>query len=80
MRWLSLQKNGDYEDMVVRILVEYEVMGDDEYAYVEWFEREYNDTVIIESANIYTRHYIVNTLARRGLVIKKIKELSVEIC
>ena len=66
--------------MKIRMLVEYEVMGDEEYAYVEWFEREYNDIVIIESANIYTRHYIVNTLARRGLVIKKIKELSVEIC
>ena len=66
--------------MIVRMLVEYEVLGDDEYVYVEWFEREYNDIVIIESAKIYTRHYIVNTLARRGLVIKKIKELGVEIC
>lgn len=64
--------------MKIRMLVEYEVMGDEEYAYMEWFEREYNDIVIIESAKIYTRHYIVNTLARRGLVIKKIKELSVE--
>lgn len=64
--------------MKIRMLVEYEVLGDDEYAYVEWFEREYNDIVIIESAKIYTRHYIVNTLARRGLVIKKIKELRVE--
>ena len=64
--------------MKIRMLVEYEVMGDEEYAYVEWFEREYNDIVIIESAKIYTRHYIVNTLARRGLVIKKIKELRVE--
>lgn len=66
--------------MVVRMLVEYEVLGDDEYVYVEWFDREYNDTVILESAEIYTRHYIVNTLAKRGLVIKKIKELRVEIC
>ena len=64
--------------MKIRMLVEYEVMGDEEYAYVEWFEREYNDIVIIDSAKIYTRHYIVNTLARRGLVIKKIKELRVE--
>lgn len=55
------------------MLVEYEVLGDDEYAYVEWFDREYNDTVIPESAEIYTRHYIVNTLAKRGLVIKKLK-------
>lgn len=66
--------------MIVRMLVEYEVLGDDEYAYVEWFDREYNDTVIPESAEIYTRHYIVNTLAKRGLVIKKIKELGVETC
>lgn len=66
--------------MIVRILVEYEVLGDDEYAYMEWFERKYNDIVIIESAKIYTRHYIANTLAKRGLVIKKIKEISVEIC
>jgi hypothetical protein len=62
------------------MLVEYEVLGDDEYAYVERFDREYNDIVIPESAEIYTRHYIVNTLAKRGLVIKKIKELRVEIC
>lgn len=80
MRWLSLQRDGNFEDMVVRMLVEYEVLGDDEYAYVEWFDREYNDTVIPESAEIYTRHYIVNTLAKRGIVIKKIKEISVEIC
>lgn len=66
--------------MVVRMLVEYEVLGVDEYSYVERFDREYNDTVIPESAEIYTRHYIVNTLAKRGLVIKKIKELRVEIC
>lgn len=64
--------------MIVRMLVEYEVLGDDEYSYVEWFEREYNDIVIIKSAKIYTRHYIVNTLAKRGLVIKSIKELRVE--
>lgn len=66
--------------MIIRMLVEYEVMGDDEYSYVEWFKREYNDIVIIESAKIYTRHYIANKLAKRGLVIKKIKEISVEIC
>lgn len=64
--------------MIVRMLVEYEVLGDDEYAYMEWFEREYNDIVIIKSAKIYTRHYIVNTLAKRGLVINSIKELRVE--
>ena len=75
-----MPKNGNYEDMVVRMLVEYEVLSDDEYSYVERFDREYNDTVITESAEIYTRHYIVNTLAKRGLVIKKIKELRVEIC
>ena len=57
--------------MIVRMLVEYEVLGDDEYVYVEWFDREYNDTVIPESAEIYTRHYIVNTLAKRGIVIEK---------
>ena len=66
--------------MIIRMLVEYEVMGDDEYSYVEWFKREYNDIVILESAEIYTRHYIVNTLAKRGLVINSIKELRVEIC
>lgn len=66
--------------MIVRMLVEYDVLGDDEYSYVERFDREYNDTVIPESAEIYTRHYIVNTLAKRGIVIKKIKELRVEIC
>lgn len=80
MRWLSLQKNGDYEDMVVRILVEYEVLGDDEYAYVEGFEVQLGDGNEIERANTFARYKAVRELISRGIIVKSIKELSVEIC
>lgn len=64
--------------MIVVALVYYEVLWDDEYAYVERFEREYNDIVVPERAKIHTRNYILKNLIKRGLVINSIKELSVE--
>ena len=69
MRWLSLQKNGDYEDMVVRILVKYEVLGDDEYAYVEWFEVQLGDGNEIERANTLARYKAVRELISRGIIV-----------
>ena len=78
MRWLSLQRDGNFEDMVVRILVEYEVLGDDEYAYVEGFEVQLGDGNEIERANTFARYKAVRELISRGIIVKSIKELSVE--
>lgn len=64
--------------MIVRMLVEYEVLGDDEYAYVEWFDHILPNGWSKEMLNSYTRGKVVRTLINRGLVIKKIKELEVE--
>ena len=80
MRWLSLQRDGNFEDMVVRILVEYEVLGDDEYAYVEGFEAQLGDGNEIKRANTFARYKAVRELISRGIIVKSIKELSVDIC
>lgn len=66
--------------MVVRTLVEYEVLGDDEYAYVEWFEVQLSDGNETKRANTFARHKAVRSLINRGIIVKSIKELSVEIC
>lgn len=65
--------------MIVRILVEYERVGDDEYVYVEWFERILSNKCDVIEAKDYTRHKVVRDLIKRGIVIKKIKELEIEI-
>lgn len=77
MRWLSLQRDGNFEDMVVRILVEYEVLGDDEYAYVEGFEVQLGDGNEIERANTFARYKAVRELISRGIIVKSIKELDI---
>lgn len=64
--------------MRVRMLVEYEALDDDEYMYVEWFDHILPNGWSKELLNSYTRGKVVRTLINRGLVIKKIKELSVE--
>lgn len=77
MRWLSLQRDGNFEDMVVRILVEYEVLGDDEYAYVERFEVQLGDGNEIERANTFARYKAVRELISRGIIVKSIKEIDI---
>lgn len=64
--------------MIVRMLVEYEVLGDDEYAYMEWFSHILPNGWSKELLNSYTRGKVVRTLINRGIVVKKIKEISVE--
>jgi uncharacterized NAD(P)/FAD-binding protein YdhS len=54
-------------------------MGDEEYAYVEWFEQNVLETHLPAHLNIVTRQKVLRDLVKRGIVIKKIKELSVEI-
>lgn len=64
--------------MIVRMLVEYEVLGDDEYAYVEWFEVQLNDGNETKQANTFARYKAVRELISRGIIVKSIKEISVE--
>lgn len=58
--------------MRVVALVEYEVLGDDEYAYVERYEVEYGG-----GAYSVWRTRFVHDLLARGIVVKSIKELEV---
>ena len=73
-----MQRDGNFEDLVVRILVEYEVLGDDEYAYVEGFEVQLGDGNEIERANTFARYKAVRELISRGIIVKSIKEISVK--
>lgn len=60
------------ERMRVVALVEYEVLGDDEYAYVERYEVEYGNGAY----SVWRTRFIRDLLAR-GIVVKNIKELEV---
>lgn len=60
--------------MRVVALVEYEVLGDDEYRNFERFEIDY----IQEQNARYWRNNIYKQLLACGIVVKRIKEISVE--
>lgn len=64
--------------MRVLALVEYEVAGDDEYAYVERFDIQLGDRSDIKRMNTFARYKVVRSLISRGIIVKSIKELSVE--
>jgi hypothetical protein len=58
--------------MRVVALVEYEMWGDDEYAYVERYEVEYGG----RAYSVWRTRFVHDLLAR-GIVVKSIKELEV---
>lgn len=58
--------------MRVVALVEYEVLGVDEYAYVERYDTEYGG-----GAYSVWRTRFVHDLLARGIIVKSIKELEV---
>ena len=60
------------ERMRVVALVEYEMLGDDEYAYVEKYETEWGNEVY----SVWRTRFVYELLAR-GIVVKSIKELEV---
>ena len=64
--------------MIARMLVEYEVLGDDEYAYIERFEVQLGNGNEIKRTNTFARYKAVHELIRRGIIVKSIKEISVE--
>lgn len=59
--------------MRVVALVEYEVLGDEEYAYVERYEVEYGG----RAYSVWRTRFVHDLLAR-GIICNKIKVISVE--
>ena len=69
VRWLSLPRNGNFSgNMRVIALVEYEVIGDSEYRYIER----------VEDTCLSWRVSFLHNLLARGIVVNSIKEISVE--
>lgn len=58
--------------MQILVWVEYEIVGDDEYSYVERVEYAWNSA----ERNVWRRR-LVHDLLARGIVVKSIKELEV---
>lgn len=58
--------------MQILVWVEYEIVGDDEYSYVERYEVEYGG-----GAYSVWRTRFVHDLLARGIIVKSIKELEV---
>lgn len=63
--------------MLVRALVEYKVLGDDEYIYIEPFEVRFKDNNQTRVKN-YWRGRLLRSLVQRKIRIEYIKDLSVE--
>lgn len=63
--------------MIVRALVEYKVLGDDEYIYIEPFEVRYVGNLILRLDYCWRLH-IVKQLIKRNIFCEYIKDLSVE--
>lgn len=61
----------------MRMLVEYEVLGDDEYAYVEWIDHRLPSVWDKEMLKSYARLKVIRTLISRGIIVKSIKELDI---
>lgn len=63
--------------MLVRALVEYKVLGDDEYIYIEPFELRYPSNFILRIDYCWKQR-VLRSLAERMIKIEWIKDLSVE--
>lgn len=63
--------------MLVRALVEYKVLGDDEYTYIESFEVRYSGNFILRIDYCWKQR-LLRSLAERMIRIEWIKDLSVE--
>ena len=63
--------------MLVRALVEYKVLGDDEYIYIEPFETHFKEGCE-KFIDYYLKIRVIKTLAKRRIVIKELKNLSVD--
>ena len=63
--------------MIVRALVEYKMLGDDEYIYIEPFEIRYPSNAI-SRLDYCWKQRVIRSLAERKIKIEYIKDLSVE--
>jgi hypothetical protein len=63
--------------MIVRVLCEWEEVGDDEYKYVEWIEVEIKSDDI-QFVKYYVNKKVLRSLFERGLSISKLKEIERE--
>ena len=57
--------------MIVKILFEYNVVGDDKYTYIESFETDIHKC----TAKSCVRNRLRKSLLNRGIIIENIKEL-----
>lgn len=63
--------------MMVRVLVQYKVLGDSDYTYIEPFEIHYKSNMILHLDYCW-RQRLLRSLAERMIKIEWIKDLSVE--
>ena len=62
--------------MIVKILFEYDVVGDDKYTYIESFETSFRDNNILKCGAIQSaRTRLIKSLLNRGIIVENIKEL-----
>ena len=59
----------------MRVLAEYEVLGDDKYSYIESFEYEYSDKLSAKMGKEYAKRRICNELLQRGVLCNKLEVL-----
>ena len=57
----------------MRVLAEYEVLGDDKYSYIEPFEYKYSEKLTMKMVKEYARRRICNELLQRGVLCNKLE-------
>ena len=61
--------------MIVKVLFEYYVVGDDDYTYIESFETNIHECTAKSMRTSCVRNRLRKSLLARGIVIENIKEL-----
>lgn len=59
----------------MRVLVEYEVLGDDNHAYIEEFEYNFKENLPIKLAESYAKSRVCKELLQRGVLCNKLEAL-----
>ena len=60
--------------MIVKILFEYNVVGDDKYTYIESFETDINEHIAKSMQTSCVRNRLRKSLLNRGIIIENIKD------
>lgn len=61
--------------MIVRVLFEYDVVGDDKYTYIESFETDVHKSTRKSMVASCVRNRLRKSLLNRGIIVENIKEL-----